>query len=217
MKFKEWDGNDLIGTYLVTIKKDGIQCLNIGGEYVFKGGNLINNLPSIMKNFQIAEIFCNSWNETMSITSASVSERREIKQDEIFPLVPEIDKRLVITKLINPAKEVIQYIFDKYVRLGHEGLVLHGDNGILIKVKPKYTKDAKITGYVEGRGRLVGMLGKFTTDEGDCGVGFSDEQRTEFWKIRDSFIGKYIEMEAMEKTINNKFRNPRFVRIRNDK
>ena len=47
--------------------------------------------------------------------------------------------------------------------------------------------------------------------------GITDSQREEFSNNKDNYLGKVVEIEAQEWTINYSLRNPRFLRLRNDK
>lgn len=228
MTFKEWDGKPLTGRWLFTIKIDGVQGSFHDGAIVTKGGFAMSHIPqnvidSVEKSHKWngnaqdkMEVFCGSWNETMSIVRAFKSKRRDVRIDEIYPLFPNIDKRLDLGSYDNPTAEEIRNQFNKVVKAGYEGLVLRqGD--VFIKVKTVYTKDVKITGFVEGKGKFAGMLGKVTTDEGDCGTGYTNDQRKEIWANRKKLLGKFVEIKSMETTKNGKLRNPRFVRLRLDK
>lgn len=216
MKFKDWDGEALKGKWLMTLKIDGFQCIRKRNRVESKNGKPLYNFPKNMKKFNIAEVYCGSWNQTASIVRASVSKRREVTNDEIYPLYPQIDGRLLLAQASNPSSEFIRQTFEKAVRDGYEGLVLRQEDNF-IKVKTTYTDDVIITGWKEGKGMFKGMLGKFTTNEGDCGIGFTHAQRKEYWEQRNKLLGTYMEVESMERTKNNKLRNPRFVRLRPDK
>lgn len=225
MNFKNWNGQSLKGDWLFTYKIDGIQARKIKtfdkykrpkNQIVSKNNNPLYNIPKTRKNFLIAEIFTGLWGRTWSIVSASKSKRRQIKEEEIYPLFPKIDKRLIIGKFSNPSAMLIKIAFEQAIAQEYEGLVLRqGDT--FIKVKTEYSDDVKVTGYVEGKGKFKGMLGKLITDSGDCGIGFNNAQRTVYWRHRKSLIGKTVEIVSMERTPKGKLRNPRFVRFRLDK
>lgn len=216
MKFKDWDETDLKGRWLFTIKIDGVQCRRHRRRVLSKNEKPLYNFPADCKRFRIAEVFCGSWNETMSIVRASKSPRRKIKNDEIYTLYPRIDERLRIGWYVDPTKEQINQIFQTVVKQGFEGLVIR-QGETFIKVKTVYTDDIIITGAVEGKGKFKGMLGKFTSDSGDCGVGFTHAQRKEYWIKRGELVATYMEVKSMERTKTGKLRNPRFVRLRPDK
>jgi len=243
MKFKNWNGKSLKGDWMFTIKIDGIQGRkvtfgfansNIGakssGFYVVsKNDKQLNNLPKTFPSGQIFEIFNGSCNSTWSILSGPEGERERIKNKQIYKLFPVIDNRLILAKKItNPTARQIKSWFTKVRLEGYEGLVLrpletnknvtvHKLSKHFIKVKASYTVDTKIIGFVEGKGRLKGMLGKFVTENGGVGVGFTDAMRKEFWNKKEQLLNTTIEVKCMEITKNNRFRQPRFVKLRPDK
>jgi hypothetical protein len=212
MKFKDWDGNDLKGDWQFTIKLDGVRAHQTKDGWVSRTDKKLYNIP-LKKDVKVAEIYAGDFKETLSIVRASKSERRMIKKDEIFSIEP-LDSRLMLGSYTNPTKHVINEWFKTVQLMEVEGLVLRqGDT--YIKVKDKYTVDVKITGIVEGEGKHKGRLGKFITEKGGVGTGFSDVQRIEYYT--EALIGTYVEVETMELTPNGKFRHPRFVRLRPDK
>jgi len=125
---------------------------------------------------------------------------------------------------------MINYFLDKIVKEDKEGLMLNRDskysckrhNGIL-KVKRFYTVDLSVTSVEEGSGRLAGKLGAFVVDyKGNplnVGSGMTDQQRDEYWAIRDDLIGRVIEVKYKEessdkKTGHNSLQFPIFVSLR---
>ncbi len=130
-------------------------------------------------------------------------------------------------------QEMIPRLLDKMVREDKEGLVLNLDvpykkirhKGIL-KVKRFYTMDLPILRCEEGDGRLSGTLGAFVVSfEGNevrVGSGFSDEQRSVFWKSREDLEGalcevKYKEISDDKNTGKKSLQFPIFVGLRTDK
>ena len=95
-----------------------------------------------------------------------------------------------------------------------------------LKAKPFIEVTLEVTGYEEGTGRNVGRLGALVCsghDDGkeitvNCGSGFSDDNRTEFWSDRDSLIGQLVEVRADAVTQNQdgtySLRFPRFKTFR---
>ena len=127
---------------------------------------------------------------------------------------------------------MIDHYLDKMVREDKEGLMLNRDgkyyrkrhNGIL-KVKRFYTVDLRVTGVEEGSGRLSGMLGSFVVDykgnKLNVGSGMSDEQRKEFWAIRDGLIDRVVEVKYKEESSDKKtgfhsLQFPIFVSLREE-
>ena len=96
----------------------------------------------------------------------------------------------------------------------------------LIKVKKFYTMDLKITGYEKGSGKLSGTLGALIVDfKGNTvnvGSGFDDKTRDKLWNIKDSLIGKIVEVKYKEVTKDKKTQKeslqfPVFICLREDK
>ncbi|MCL2079272.1 MAG: hypothetical protein FWH17_05430 [Oscillospiraceae bacterium] len=111
----------------------------------------------------------------------------------------------------NDAK-MIDYFLEKMVSLDKEGLMLNRDSkyyckrhsGIL-KVKRFYTVDLVVTDLIEGSGRLSGKLGAFVVEyKGNAlnvGSGMTDEERVDFWRIRDELAGRVIEVKYKEESV----------------
>lgn len=93
----------------------------------------------------------------------------------------------------------------------------------LIKLKPMYNLDLRITGYGEHKNK--NMLGQFSVNyHGETvwvGSGFTKEERIKFWQDRENMIGKIIEIQTMEETQDKNgkksLRFPIFKRLRLDK
>lgn len=102
-----------------------------------------------------------------------------------------------------------------------EGLVIKTVNSLYehkrsktwLKVKQMETYDLRIVDTFEGENALVGKLGGFiaevTLPDGKfvhtkIGSGFSLVDRSDLWLIKDSLIGKAIEVQGFELTTNDK-------------
>lgn len=128
-----------------------------------------------------------------------------------------------------------KHAYDAFKANGHEGAIFKVPSGTYdfkrndnwIKMKPVETVDVEIIGYELGNGRNAARLGNFiylyNGKRGSCGTGISDQQRDEFWAIRDELIGTQFEMEFMELTDENDEggggvpRHPVFIRLRSFK
>lgn len=97
-----------------------------------------------------------------------------------------------------------------------------------LKMKPFIEVSLAVTAVEEGTGRNVGKLGAIVcegTDDGkrivvNCGSGFTDEQRAEFWEAKDTLVGQVVEVRADAATQSQdseevwSLRFPRFLRFR---
>lgn len=129
-------------------------------------------------------------------------------------------------------QSMINHYLDIMVSEDKEGLMLNRDsryyrkrhNGIL-KVKRFYTVDLTVLSVEEGSGRLAGKLGAFVVDyKGNSlnvGSGMSDEQRDEFWSVREALPGRVIEVKYKEESSDkrtglNSLQFPIFVSLREE-
>lgn len=128
-----------------------------------------------------------------------------IAQDEILSQ-KDLDKKL-----------------DEIVKSGGEGLMLHRKNSFykasrnddLLKLKTYEDEEAKVIGYIAGKGKFEGMMGALIVEDKNktrfkIGSGFSDSIRKNPPKI-----GSLITYKFYGKTKNNKPRFASFVRIYN--
>jgi DNA ligase-1 len=97
-----------------------------------------------------------------------------------------------------------------------------------LKMKPFIEVSLTVTAVEEGTGRNKDRLGAIVCEGVDddkrivvnCGSGFTDEQRTEFWAARDTLVGQVVEVRADAATRSQdsedcwSLRFPRFLRFR---
>lgn len=209
IKCKLWNGKDLKGIWEVTRKLDGVRALRQGGKVVSRNGKPLYNLDHLF--FEDAEVFLGDWESSVSACRSIAS--KPISQQHVYSLSPLLDARLFICALENPSVESINTLLEAVLSKGDEGLVLRQDDKWL-KVKPEETYDVPITGVQLGKGKYIGKLGAFHTTMGKVGTGFTDAQRQELISLP---LGTTIEVSCLELTKDNKFRHPRFVRVREDK
>ena len=105
----------------------------------------------------------------------------------------------------------IEYWTNKMTEQGFEGCMVARDvpyyckrhNGLL-KSKLFNFADLEIVGYEAGEGKYEGMLGAFIVQFKDntvkVGSGLSDDQRKEFWDIKEDLIGRIVEVKYKEIT-----------------
>ena len=126
-------------------------------------------------------------------------------------------------------KEDVAKFHKLFLAAGYEGSIMRENapyeqkrSSTLMKVKDFFDEEATIIGFVEGKGKLEGHLGKFLAkaDNGiefGCPPGaFSFEDRKQMWEDRESLIGERITFEHFGLTPGNKsFRHPMGKAIRN--
>ena len=106
-----------------------------------------------------------------------------------------------------------------------EGEYEYGRSRKWLKVKEFFTLDLRIVGAYEGEGKYQGMLGgvKMASDCGtiktDCGTGFDDGQRFEYWiqHLNGNLVGLIGEVSGQEVTADGSLRFPVWQRLRDDK
>lgn len=149
---------------------------------------------------------------------------------EIFKIGAHIRQ---VSSLVANNQEELEKFHALNLKTGFEGSMLKDPNGLyqwkrvrlstqtMMKLKPIITEDVKVTGFVEGEGRLQGKLGKLLVDfngvKVGVGTGFTDTEREKVWNDRPYYIGKMVEVKGMEKTPDGSIRHPVFVRWRMDK
>ena len=97
-----------------------------------------------------------------------------------------------------------------------------------LKAKPFIEVTLKVVAVEEGTGRNEGRLGAIIVEGEDdgytyhlnCGSGFTDDQRDQFWTNRDNLIGSLVEIRADARTKSQdsdtySLRFPRFKTFRN--
>jgi DNA ligase 1 len=112
---------------------------------------------------------------------------------------------------------------------GYEGAMVKSPDAVykfgrskyMLKVKTFIDIDLPVIGFKEGIGKHVGKLGSILVDcngvEVNVGSGFDDEQRTEIWANRDSYLGMTAEIKYQERTPDGSLRFPTFQWWRLDK
>jgi DNA ligase-1 len=117
---------------------------------------------------------------------------------------------------------------------GYEGIMIKDPNAVYeckrsvawLKLKPFIEVSLEVTDVEEGTGRNEGRLGALVCsgeDDGrrivvNCGSGFTDDHRREYWGHRDRLVGQIVEVRADAVTQNQdgsySLRFPRFLRFR---
>lgn len=127
----------------------------------------------------------------------------------------------------------IEEIYERVLTEGYEGIMIKDANSFYeckrssawMKLKPFETADLEVIGSYEGIKKYTGKLGGLIVDwkgyEVEVGSGFSDEEREELWGKRNELVGKIIEVQYQNETVNEKgtisLRFPSFKGFREDK
>jgi len=147
---------------------------------------------------------------------------------------PSKDKRIwLVSSEIVETYEKAQEIFNEYLSLGYEGIILKDGSGIWedkrakhqIKFKGELECDLKIVAVEEGTGKYAGMLGAIVCESADgvvkvnVGSGFNDAHRKNL-KEKD-LLGKIVAVKYNAR-IKNKLGDeslflPIFIEVRDDK
>lgn len=169
--------------------------------------------------------------EGQDLRKRTLRERRKILE-EIFKM--NKFKYLILVEQIKDEKGKRE-LFDIEIENGSEGIILKNLNSIYvedkrpsntwIKVKLTQTYDGIVIGYNEGTGKYTGTVGSLKVAQykdgqlievADCG-GMIDSLRDTFKKRIDNGERFIIEFAAQECETHNRYRHPRFKRIREDK
>lgn len=205
-KIKNYTGQDLTECK-VFVKVDGIQAISTEEGPVSRSGKPLRNLPEFQG---IVEVFTGSWGDTSSRVRSFDSER--ITEDHLYSLYPETDRRLYVGEWETLREDQVKRILEAALSNCYEGLVIQSNQG-WYKVKPVHSIDLEVTGWVNGSGMNSDRIGALITERGRVSAGLTHEMR----EMKDSLIGKVIEIEYMEETVHGKLRHPRLLRIRWDK
>lgn len=89
----------------------------------------------------------------------------------------------------------------------------------LMKFKTMMSMECEVVGIYEGINKYIGMMGGLNLRQEnsrtcDCGSGFNDEQRQEFWNNPDQVVGRLVEIKYQELTPDGVMRFPIFKRFR---
>lgn len=153
--------------------------------------------------------------------------------------------KLLATATLEDLEEVVNYWLNKIVSKGGEGIMINCGwrlyerkrTDSLLKVKPVYSMDMRVTETIEGTGKNDGIVGSLFCEAYDSvtdrkyrcnvGTGISDEQRRCWANDPSKIIGKIIEVEYFSvsqdkysRSLGTKvfaLRFPRLKRVRTDK
>lgn len=155
------------------------------------------------------------------------------RKEELMLLAPLVESdcvRPIIGEYVSdPTNALMIEQRDKFMAQGFEGSMYKDAYSMyqfkrsdaMLKFKKFETMDAKIVDVEEGRGKYVGVLGALVVEADDVrfnvGSGYTDNERTELWNLRETLLGKTVEVKYQNKTNHGKGRFPIYIRMRPDK
>lgn len=192
---------------------------NISDGENFRIGTGIINSDAAVKDeikFVIFDYFPES--EVMhKESSAKYKVRRNLLNALINVIVEKNLKNVEIVTMVYEGTDQSQIMkwLDYAVEQGWEGLMLNKDATYkckrttdLIKIKRFYSMDLPVINVLEGDGRLKGTLGalvvKYKDNTVNVGSGFDDETRRVFWDMKESLIGRVVEVKYKEISMDKK-------------
>lgn len=227
-----WEDEDLKGTWIVTVKKDGVRVIkDKAGRAMSRDHKPFNhNLSKFC--FKDAEFFFKDWNNSVSAARTMGKPSIEFTQDMFYELTDgEMDERLYLCTLENPKKGVITSLMEEQLRQGNEGIVLRqfrGNRWHWLKAVPLIFADVRIEDLKEGTGALKGSCGSIITRFGNVGSvvqqytkGGAEIGNREFrdilWRNRLKCKGMIMQVGYRELTCTGKLRFATFYKLRVDK
>lgn len=130
---------------------------------------------------------------------------------------------------ITEAVQVVEEHFQQALDCKHEGLMVkrfyHSweprRTTNWMKLKPEAEVDVEIIGYVEGKGEFAGLVGSLTGRAEDGSTvdfsGFTLELRRAISADFESYLGRWCEVQYMQRDAQGGYRHPRFFRFHPDK
>lgn len=115
-------------------------------------------------------------------------------------------------------------VTDGYVAKAWNGIWIAGDGkgGEQIKVKNHVSVDIRCIGLEMGEGKFAGMVGSLVCEYGGKvitvgGGKLTNQERMLYWADKSQIVGKIVEVHALGDSQHGVLREPRFIRIRDDK
>lgn len=130
---------------------------------------------------------------------------------------------------INVAVRVVEEHFQQALDCKHEGLMIKRFYHFWeprrttnwMKMKPEAEVDVRITGFIPGKGEFAGLVGSLTAEAEDGSTvdfsGFTLELRRAISADFESYLGRWCEVQYMQRDAQGGYRHPRFFRFHPDK
>lgn len=162
---------------------------------------------------------------------------KDLPYRDRYVLLKETVKDLGTIKLVKQHEGLSKNLYERWIKKGGEGAMLRDPespyefkrSNRLLKWKPYFDTEAKVVGYVEGKGKYKGQLGAFIVNDGGysfkCSGRLTNDFRSRYVfkdgkmiskRKKDGIhpqIGDCITYSYMEKR-DGKPRQPIFLRMR---
>ena len=133
------------------------------------------------------------------------------------------------TYLVDKYEEALNMHNDAFLANGYEGSILRLDKPYeckrsynLQKFKDFHDTEATIVGYVPGKGKFTGLIGKFLMQDDDgvefgcpIGKGYNFDDRRDILNNVHDYIGKRATFTYFERTKAGSYRHPLYKTLRN--
>ena len=133
------------------------------------------------------------------------------------------------TYLVDKYEEALNMHQDAFLANGYEGSILRLDKPYeckrsynLQKFKDFHDTEATIVGYVPGKGKFTGLIGKFLMQDDDgvefgcpIGKGYNFDDRRDILNNVHDYIGKRATFTYFERTKAGSYRHPLYKTLRN--
>ena len=133
------------------------------------------------------------------------------------------------TYLVDKYEEALNMHQDAFLANGYEGSILRLDKPYeckrsynLQKFKDFHDTEATIVGYVPGKGKFTGLIGKFLMQDDDgiefgcpIGKGYNFQDRRNILNNAHDYIGKRATFTYFERTKAGSYRHPLYKTLRN--
>jgi DNA ligase-1 len=172
-----------------------------------------------LADLRISEKYIQYWIYDVASHPGTFEERYKFLQSLELP-----DYCVIVPTYTLTSHNEIKEKFGEYIDAGFEGQMLRNPKGLyqnkrskhLLKHKDFIDSEFEITGYVEGKGKLAGKMGKliFGNNGFDSAVNGTHDYLAELWQRRDELIGVKATVKYFELTSDGAPRFPKVVAIR---
>lgn len=199
------DGKELNGELLVFNGKGEMLPRKIGNgmlNSVLQGGSLDKEFKVVYQVWDYMDLWITEFNK-FSYSNRLAGLQRSIKNTGWKHI------ELIETKLVRCQQEAAEH-FQQCLTRGLEGTVLKHPEGLwkdgtskhCVKYKVEAEIDLRVTGIIKGTGKFSDSMGALELSSEcwnvkvDCGTGFTDKQRKDFWENKPKYFGSIVTIKA---------------------